>query len=224
MVKDIMVIIEKVLGNISDGRWKGIAAGAKLDELRLSQWDAQKNRLRKTSEGGTELAISLERKSFLHDGDVLSWDAATKVLVVAKVMLREVLVIDLSQLSKSDPEQVVRTCFELGHALGNQHWPAVVKEYRVFVPLTVDKKVMSSVMRTHGFKNISYDFAPGAFAIPYLLPHEARRLFGGAEQQSHAHHAEGGDVGGRESNPGAHGHDDDHDHSHTHGHGHGHHH
>lgn len=215
-----MVIIEKILGNISDARWKAIAAGAKLDELRLSQWDAQKNRFRKTSEHGMELAVSLERNSFLHDGDVLSWDSAAKVLVVAKVMLSEVLVIDLSQLSKSDPEQMVRTCFELGHALGNQHWPAVVKEHRVFVPLTVDKKVMSSVMRTHGFKNISYDFAPGAFAIPYLLPHETRRLFGGAEQQSHAHHPDGGDVGGREPTSGTHGND----HSHAHGHSHGHHH
>lgn len=222
MVKDVMVIIEKVLGNISDARWNGIAASAKLDELRLSQWDAQKNRFRKTSEGGTELAVSLERNSFLHDGDILIWDEATKILVVAKVMLSDVLVIDLSQLAKSDPDQVVRTCFELGHALGNQHWPAVVKDHRVFVPLTVDKKVMSSVMRTHGFKNVSYDFAPGAFAIPYLLPHEARRLFGGAEQQSHAHNPEGGDVGGKQASGEAHGHE--HDRSHTHGHGHGHHH
>ncbi len=213
-----MVIIEKVLGNISDERWKGIAAGARLDELRLNQWDAQKNRLRKMSEGGTELAISLDRNSFLHDGDVLSWDAATRVLVVARVMLSEVLVIDLSELSGRDPEQMARTCFELGHALGNQHWPAVVKDHRVFVPLTVDRKVMASVMRTHGFKNISYDFAPGAFVIPYLLPHEARRLFGGAEQQSHARHAAGGDAAGWETDAGAQLHD--HDHSHGHGHHH----
>ena len=38
---------------------------------------------------------------------------------------------------------VVRTAFELGHALGNQHWPAVVKGDRVYVPLTVDRKVMA---------------------------------------------------------------------------------
>ncbi len=219
-----MIIIESVLGNISDARWKGIAASAKLDELRLNQWDAQKNRFRKKTEGGAELAVSLDRNSFLHDGDILSWDEAAKVLVVAKILLSEVLVIDLSQLSKGDPDQIVRTCVELGHALGNQHWPAVVKDHRVFVPLTVDKKVMSSVMRTHAFKNITYDFAPGSFAIPYLLPHEARRLFGGSEQQSHAHHPEGGDVGGRDSEAQAHDHDHDNDHSHTHGHDHGHHH
>ena len=46
----------------------------------------------------------------------------------------------------------MRTCVELGHALGNQHWPALVKGDRVFVPLTVDRKVMASVMNTHRFE------------------------------------------------------------------------
>ena len=52
----------------------------------------------------------------------------------------------------------MRTCIELGHALGNQHWPALVKGARVFVPLTVDHKVMASVMKTHRFEGIRYEF------------------------------------------------------------------
>ena len=49
----------------------------------------------------------------------------------------------------------------IGHALGNQHWPALVKGTRVFVPLTVDHKVMASVMKTHRFEGIRYEFVPG---------------------------------------------------------------
>ena len=37
------------------------------------------------------------------------------------------------------PETSMTTCVELGHALGNRHWPAVVKGTRVYVPLTVDR-------------------------------------------------------------------------------------
>ena len=55
----------------------------------------------------------------------------------------------------------MRTCVELGHALGNQHWPALVKGDRVYVPLTVDRKVMASVMKTHRFEDIAYEFAAG---------------------------------------------------------------
>ena len=63
----------------------------------------------------------------------------------------------------------------------------MVKGDRVYVPLTVDRKVMVSVMKTHAFSHITYEFVPGAEVIPYLAPHEARRLFGGAGAASHAH-------------------------------------
>ena len=74
-----------------------------------------------------------------------------------------------------------------GHAIGNQHWPAVVKGTKVYVPLTVDKKVMLSVMETHHIEDITYRFIEGTEVIPYLAPHEVRRLFGGAGHESHSH-------------------------------------
>jgi urease accessory protein len=57
----------------------------------------------------------------------------------------------------------------------------------VFVPLTVDHKVMASVMKTHRFEGIRYEFVPGEEIVPYLAPHESRRLFGGAEGPIHTH-------------------------------------
>ena len=81
----------------------------------------------------------------------------------------------------------MRTCVELGHALGNQHWPALIKGDHVYVPLTVDRKVMASVMNTHRFEDIRYEFVPGSEVVPYLAPHESRRLFGGAEGPVHSH-------------------------------------
>lgn len=77
------------------------------------------------------------------------------------------------------------TCVELGHALGNQHWPAVIRGTRVYVPLTIARTVMASVMKTHAFEGISCAFAPGAEVISYLAPHEARRLFGAADGHRH---------------------------------------
>ena len=56
-------------------------------------------------------------------------------------------------------------CVELGHALGNQHWAAVVKGMRVYVPLAVARAVMASVMKTHAFKGVTYAFVPGAEVI-----------------------------------------------------------
>ena len=182
-----MVIIESVLGNVSDPEWAGRLSAARLDVLALDQWEAQKNRFRKRTAGGTEVAVSLDRGVFLRDGDVLVWDAQAAAAVIVRVSLRDVMVIHLDGLKALAPEVAMRTCVELGHALGNQHWPALVKGDVVYVPLTVDRKVMASVMETHRFEGIRYAFAPGSDIVPYLAPHEARRLFGGAEGPVHSH-------------------------------------
>jgi urease accessory protein len=182
-----LVLIEKVLGNAGDPEWAGRLAAGTVDPLALDHWEAQKNRFRKKTASGREVAVSLDRGAFLRDGDVLLWDSAAACAVVARISLRDVMIIHLDQLLAQDPEYAMRTCIELGHALGNQHWPALVKGSRVFVPLTVDHKVMASVMKTHRFESIRYEFAPGEDIVPYLAPHESRRLFGGAEGPLHTH-------------------------------------
>ena len=192
-----MLIIESILGNIRDKQWQDRAEKVKVDYLTLNQWDAQKNRLRRTSEQGNDIAVSLPRNTFMQNGDVLAFDEASSTMIVAKINLHDVLIIEIKELLKRDQSELVRLCIEVGHALGNQHWPAVVREGKIILPLTVDKKVMLSVLRTHAFPGITYDFHPAEVAIPYLLPHEARRLFGGADQGSvdkshHMHGAHGG--------------------------------
>jgi len=200
-----VVIIEAVLGNIGDPEWAGRLSTANIDVLQIDQWEAQKSRFRKKTAGGTEVAVSIDRGTYIHDGDVLLWDPQTSSAVVARIELRDVMVVHLDELMKVSHEVAMRTCVELGHAMGNQHWPALVKGNQVYVPLTVDRKVMASVMNTHHFEGVHYEFVPGREIIPYLAPHESRRLFGGAEGPVHSHthdsytavEAETGNVYGR---------------------------
>lgn len=211
-----MILINKILGNVSDPVWQEKLKTAKRDTLLLEQWEAPKNRLRKASDEGYELAIALSRDEHLHDGDVLHFDEERNIIVVAKVALKEVLVIELQGLESLTPQEILRSCFELGHGLGNQHWPAVIKGTTVYVPLSVDQKVMASVMRTHAFEHVKTYFAPGEEIAAKLDANEVRLLFAGADAVPHHHHNHG------------HGHSHSHDHSHGHSHGHlhgdGHHH
>jgi urease accessory protein len=185
-----LLLIEKILGNAGDPAWAAKIAAGTIETLALDHWEAQKNRFRKKTASGVEVAVSLDRGAFLRDGDVLMWDDVAGRGVVAEISLRDVMIIHLDQLASQSSEIAMRTCVELGHALGNQHWPALVKGTRVFVPLTVDRKVMASVMNTHRFEAIRYEFAPGEDIVPYLAPHESRRLFGGAEGPVHTHTAD----------------------------------
>lgn len=204
-----MTIHTRILGNASDPVWAATARGAEVERLELDPWTAQKSRFVESTDRGRECAVALDRRTRLRDGDVLEYDAASGRMIVVSLRLNDVLEVDLGALAQADPETIIRTAVELGHAVGNQHWPAVVRGTRVYVPLTVDRKVMSSVMHTHGFEGIRWEFRPGSEVIPYLAPHEIRRLFGGATPEPHAHHH------GPEH---AHPHDDAHPHRHDNGH------
>ncbi len=185
-----MIIIDRKLGNVSEPLWRERSQQGEVDPLILEQWEAPKSRLRKASTGGLELAISLPRSENLHDGDVLYYDEARKYLVVAKVPLKDVLVIELDGIDKLPPVEILRICFELGHGLGNQHWPAVIKGTTVYVPLSVDQKVMASVMRTHAFEHVKSRFVPGEEVAAKLTAKEVRILFAGADATPHHHHGE----------------------------------
>jgi len=181
------VLVETVLGNMNEPDWMLRLKEARIDDLVLDQWDAQKSRIRKMTSSGSELSVALARGVRLRDGDVLAWDDLTATAVVARVQLGEVMVVHLDKLRGESAELLIRSAVELGHAIGNQHWPAVVKDTRMYVPLTVDRKVMDSVMRTHAFTGITHEFVPGTEIIAYLAPHESRRLFGGADSTPHSH-------------------------------------
>lgn len=183
-----MILVERKLGNLSEPVWRHRSHHARVDPLVLEQWEAPKNRLRKASEGGVELAISLPRTEHLHDGDVLYYDEAANHIVAARVALKEVLVVELEGLEQLSAAEILRTCFELGHGLGNQHWPAVIKGTTVYVPLSVDQKVMASVMRAHAFEHVKTRFAPGEEVAAKLDAKEVRILFAGADATPHNHY------------------------------------
>ena len=123
-----MIFIKTVLGNIGDREWAERLSAAESDLLEIDQWEAQKSRFRKTTAKGVEIAVSIDRGTHIRDGDVLLWDAQARSAVVARIELRDVMIVHLDDLTRLAPEVAMRTCVELGHAMGNQHWPALVKD------------------------------------------------------------------------------------------------
>lgn len=211
-----MNIYAEILGNIHmQPEWQEKLKDADIEYILLDQWTAQKSRLLAKGDKNNEYAIALKRNSQVLDGDIISYDSDTKQAVVIRIDLSPVLIIDMSGLAKKDMQSVIRISVELGHAIGNQHWPAVVKNTLVYVPLTVDQKVMLSVIDTHRIEGITYKFEKGMDVIPDLSPQEVRKLFGGASQEVHSHEHSSGHS--HEHSHEGHSHSHKHDnHSHSH--------
>lgn len=202
-----MTIYTEILGNLRDAQWAALGRENEVDCLELDQWTAQKSRFVARSRGGEECAVALKRRSQLLDGDILAYRPDERRLLVVRLQLNEVLVAELGALLELEPAEAIRTALEFGHAIGNQHWPAVVRGTQVYIPLTVDRKVMESVLHTHRIERITYAFRPGSEVIPYLAPHEIRRLFGSAGPAGEVHrHAYAAAACGESAAP-AHDHD-----------------
>lgn len=191
-----MQIFSEVIGNrISDPAWAERLQGFNIVAIHLDQWTAQKSRFVARVDG-VDYAVALKRNSQVEHGDILEYLPLQKQAVVVDIELKPVLVVDLHRIAEKEPMEIIRRCIELGHAVGNQHWPAIVKGDTLYLPLTVDKKVMTSVMDTHHFDDITYEFQPGLEVLPFLAPHEIRKLFGGSSQEithhhEHSHHEHG---------------------------------
>lgn len=207
-----MDVISEILGNLNTAEWHNRLFHGEhaydIENIYLDQWTAQKSRFLAKSDREREFAIALKRGSRIADGDIIAVDDSARKVVVLRLALNDVLVIDMSGLTDKTPAEIIRISVELGHAIGNQHWPAVIKDTRLYVPMTVDRKVMLSVLDTHNIDAISYKFEKGSEVIPYLAPHEIRGLFGGASHgNTHIH--EHGALHGH-----SHAHAPHHDHSH----------
>ena len=69
-----MILVETILGNVGDREWATRLSAGSVDTLALDHWEAQKTRFRKKTASGVEIAVSLDRGTFMRDGDVLLWD------------------------------------------------------------------------------------------------------------------------------------------------------
>ena len=171
-----MILVEQILGNVGEDarlrdlhrRWQ---AEGRAETVALTPLEAQKGRLRTATDKGTPLGLSLGRGAALRDGDVLYLDEAQGRIIVARLTPEEVLVITVQPAASA--EALLRVAVQLGHVLGNQHWPVKVEGLSVYVPVSVDKQVMETVLKTYGLQGITYRFEEGSVGpIPRTVPHD----------------------------------------------------
>jgi len=155
-----VLIVKAVLGNLKKdtklrSRCSRLDKLGRLEHVLLEARETQKSRLRTSTEEGTELGIVMERGSVLMDGDVLLVDDTDRLILVS-VKPQDVMSITIDLAV--DPDELIANAVRLGHVLGNQHWPIKIEGATVHVPVSLDRNVMETVLRTYSVKGIQYEF------------------------------------------------------------------
>ena len=155
-----MLVINEIAGNINDESWisryNEMNRLSHVTTIMFTRLESERALLlKKLPESDEEIGINLKRGIVLHDGDILYYKT-DEMMLVAGIEPEEMMVFEMVGELYEDTmfESVVR----LGHAIGNQHWQIKVVEGKVYVPLTIDKNVMESVMQTHNIPGIKYRF------------------------------------------------------------------
>ncbi|WP_298443004.1 urease accessory protein UreE [Ferrimicrobium sp.] len=168
-----MIIGNRLLGNVNDDslayRVQALEKSGDAVRVSISASDAQRRRLRLTSSSGTEVGIALESGTALQDGDVLCQDDDESHLILVEVEASEAMAIRVNPRPADEASFVYGV--KLGHMLGNQHWPIKVDGTVVLTPVNIDRLVMETVLRTHGFEGLEWEFIsvePGE--VPTAMP------------------------------------------------------
>lgn len=134
-----MLQLTSVLGNIFDDagfgrKYRRAKAAGECDRLLLSRVEMEKLRLRRRTEGGTDIGIVLEPGFRLRHGDVL----VGKPFTVVEQLPEKVLSM---KIERGGADKMIRLAALVGHTIGNRHRPIAVDHGTISFPLQAESEI-----------------------------------------------------------------------------------
>jgi urease accessory protein UreF/urease accessory protein UreE len=149
-----MLVVRSILGRREEPRF----ARRRVERLPVAWHEASKRRLRRVTDGGSDVAVDLPRGTFLPDGAVLADDG--RRVIVAERRREPALVIRFDP--DAPPQLLAEQALRLGHAFGNQHVPVEVEGAEVRVPLTTSERVARATVAALALDSVRVEVAPVA--------------------------------------------------------------
>jgi urease accessory protein len=109
----------------------------KVEKIQVSRLEADRIRMRKVSNKGTDLAVTLVPGSHIRDGDVVL--LAEERMVIAKRETEKVAIVTLN--NDASTQQLLDTAIKLGHIIGNMHRPIRITSNKVYFPIQSDSEI-----------------------------------------------------------------------------------
>ena len=120
-----------IVGNIFTENGSHILKEKVFEKLQISRNDLEKNRLRRTTDKGTDISIVLERGSKLQHGDILNHGESFIVIYQTPEKV-------ITVKTKEDSFELLVL---LGHIIGNRHRPISLENRSVTFPIQAESEL-----------------------------------------------------------------------------------
>ena len=159
--------MDSVLGNINNDKklkekYDEMAARNVCETIKISRLESQRVRMRKISDKGTDVALTLPPGTRLKHGDVII--ITENKMVVVGIEPESVIMIEIRENIHQD--DVVEVPVRIGHTIGNLHRPIKLEGNKIYFPIQADtelemfKKLFEPVKEHLDIKKTTLVFEP----------------------------------------------------------------
>jgi urease accessory protein len=140
----MLITINSIIGNIKKDPNLGRKyeemcreAAAKCETIKISRLESERVRMRKTSDKGTDVALTLPQGTHLKHGDVLL--VTENKMLIVEIEPENVAMLKIK--SNLDDDDIIRLPVTVGHTIGNLHRPIKIEENKIYFPIQADSEI-----------------------------------------------------------------------------------
>ncbi len=134
--------MDSVLGNINNDKklkekYAEMIARNVCETIKISRLESQRIRMRKISDKGTDVALTLPPGTRLKHGDVII--ITENKMVVVGIESEDVIMIEIRDNIHQD--DIVEVPVRVGHTIGNLHRPIRLEGNKIYFPIQADTEL-----------------------------------------------------------------------------------
>ena len=134
--------MDSVIGNITKDdklrdEYKMLCQSGLCEKIVISRLESQRVRMRKTTNKGTDVGLTLPPGTVLRNRDIIY--LTKEKTIVVEIEPENVAVLSLR--SSEDDHELFAKAVRIGHALGNLHRPIKIDGAKIYVPIQADTEI-----------------------------------------------------------------------------------
>ena len=108
-----------------------------IEIIKISRVESQRVRMRKSTDKGTDMVLTLQQGTRLKHGDIIM--LTENKMIIVELEPENVLMVEIKENLHED--DVVEVPVKVGHTIGNLHRPTKLERRKIFFPIQADTEL-----------------------------------------------------------------------------------